>query len=436
MADVTIQEVGPCKKQLKITVPQADIQAKVEENFATLAENVVIDGFRKGHVPRKLIERRFGEEVLEEVKQTILSEAAEAAVEEHNLKVLGTPSFDNVEFAADTDCVFELTVEVEPDFDLTEYKGIKLTRKSNAVTDEEIERGLENLRRQRATLELQEQDTPVAENDFVNADWEISSEGEMVANEKEDQFIVSGKRFGGVELEKDLAEVLKDAKFGEKREATGKILDAYEIEKWRGKDCTLTLTVKEIRRPLLPELNDEFAKKLDFETVDELKEYAKRNLEQSKTRENDLDLERQLFDQLLTAMPFDLPEGVLKAQAVSIMRRQQYRLQMRGMPAGQIEEHLEDLRDASEEAAARNLKIFFVLNKIAEKEKLFVTENDVENRIAQMANSHRMTVQKMRRQIEQDGSLSELRAGMREDKAIEFLMTNADVADAEGGEKA
>jgi len=426
LVDVAVEDAGPCKKRVKITVPHAEIQKKIEESYERLRESVVIDGFRKGHIPRKLMERRFGEEVVEEVKQTLLAESSEKAIEEHDLKVLGSPSFDDVDFALDKDCVFEITLEVRPEFELAEYKGLHLVRKAVEISDEEIERGIENIRMRRATLEVQSED---------DCDWAINSDDEMVASEKDDQFVVIGKRFGGVELEKGIPEILEGAQSGDRREATGKILDSYPIEKWRGKECTVSMTVKEIRRPVLPELDDAFAGSLDFDSVDELKQAVIRAIQREKEHDIELDLERQIFDQLLATMPFELPEGVLKAQARNIMMRQQYRLRTRGIPESEIEKHLEELRDASEETAARSLKIFFILEKICDKEKIFVTENEVENRIAAMANSFRMSVAAMRKQIEQEGSMTELRASMREDKATGFLKEHAEASDQDAEKK-
>jgi len=427
--DVAVEDAGPCKKRVKITVPQSEIQKKIDESYERLRESAVIDGFRKGHVPRKLLERRFGEEVVEEVKQTLLAESSEKAIEENDLKVLGTPSFDDVDFALDKDCVFEITLEVRPEFELAEYKGLHLVRKAVEISDEEIESSIESLRRSRATLEAQPGDAVVRANDYVNCDWEITADGEMVASEKADEFVVTGKRFGGVELEKELPEILEGAHVEDRREASGKILDSYPIEKWRGKECAVSMTIREIRRPVLPEVDDAFAASFDFDSVDDLKQAVIRSIRREKERDNDLDLERQIFDQLLATMPFDLPEGLFKAQARSIMMRQQYRLRMRGIPEDELEKHLEELRDASEEAAERNLKIFFILEKICDKEKIFVTENEVENRIAAMANSFRVSAAAMRKKIEQEGSMAELRAGMREDKAIAFLKEHAQIVD-------
>ena len=427
LAETIVEDVGPCKKQLKITIPQAEIQAKIDEAYSRLRSSAIVDGFRKGHVPRKLLERRFGEEVIEEVKEAILTETAQAAVEENDLKPLGEPSFDNVDFDPEKDCVFEVTLEVQPEFELAEYKGLKLKKKAAKVSDKDVDQLLEQIRMRNAALELMPDEGTVQANDVIVCDWELVSGDEDVASEKDDQILVAGRRFGGLELEKELLEVLADAKFGEAREVNGKFLDSYPIEKWREKEGVLTITVKEIRRPVLPELNEEFAKRMDCDSIDDLKEHVRRSLMQSRESEVALDLERQIFDALLEKTPFELPEGVHKAQARNIMIRQQFRLKQRGMPEEEIQKRLEELRGASEEAAARNLKIFFILDKIADREKVFVTENEVENRIASLANSYRTSPQRMRAKLEQDNSLSQLRAGMREDKVIELLLKNAEV---------
>jgi trigger factor len=430
LANVIVEDVGPCKKHLKITIPKEDIEKKVEENYKRLASSAAVAGFRKGRVPRKLLERRFSDDVLEDVKQTILAEASQKAVEEKGLKPIGDPSFDNVAFEPKKDCVFEITLEVEPDFDLPVYKGLELRRERVSVEDEEVARGLDGLRMQRARLELMPAGTPVAAADVVVCDWKMVSEGETVADQKDAELHVHGRRSGGLEMEQDLSGTLAGAKFGESREVKAKFLDNYPVEKWRGKDGTLTVEVKEIRRPVAPELNEEFAKAMDFDSLADLKKAVLRSITQGKEREVSLALEQQAFDQLLAAAPFELPQGVLKAQARHIMLRQQYRLRQRGVPPEEIEKHMDDLRNASEESAARNLKIFFILARIAEKEKIFVTEEEVENRIAAMGGSYGLTPQRMRAQIEQEGSLSELRAGLRENKVVDFLLKSAQIEEA------
>ena len=172
--------------------------------------------------------------------------------------------------------------------------------------------------------------TPVAADDVIVCDWKIASEGETVADQKDAELHVHGRRSGGLEMEQDLAEALAGAKFGESREVKAKFLDSYPVEKWRGKDGALTVTVKEVRRPVAPELNEEFAKAMDFDSLEELKKAVPHSITQSKERDAALALEQQLFDQLLTAAPFELPQGVLKAQARNIMLRQQYRLAIVG----------------------------------------------------------------------------------------------------------
>lgn len=427
MANVTVEDVGPCKKHLKITIPQAEVQAKVEEGYSKLGASAVVSGFRKGRVPRKLLERRFGEDVLEEVKQSLLAEASEKAIEEKGLKPIGEPSFDNVTFEEDKDCQFEVTLEVEPEFELSEYKGIALQKKSAAISADELDKGIDSLLRRRAKLELMGQDAGVEAGDLIVCDWEVKAEGEVVADQKDAQLFVFGKRSGGVEFEQEMADALKGAKFGETRQLKGKLLDDYPVEKWRGKAADATIKVKEIRRAVPPKLDAEFAKSVDFDSVEDLKKAVQEQMQAGKERDVQLELEQQLFDKLVEKIPFDLPQGVMKAQARHIMLRQQYRLRQRGIPDEEIQKHLDELRNASEEAADKNLKTYFILKKIADKEKIFVTEAEVDARITSLAAQHHISAQKMRSQLEDEKSLSELRAGMREDKVTEFLLKNANV---------
>lgn len=427
MANVTVEDVGPCKKQLKITVPSADIEAKLEESYVRLAESAVVAGFRKGRIPRKLLEKRFSEDVIEEVKQALLAEASEKAIEEQKLKPIGQPSFDNITFEVGKDCSFDVTIEVEPEFELGEYKGLSLKRKAAKVSDEEMAQRLDMLRYQRARLEETPEGTAVQAGDVVSCDWKASADGEIISDERNAMIHVRGNRFGNMTVEKDLAEVLPGAAAGDVREVKATFTDAYPVEKWRGKEATIAFTVGAIRRPTPPELNDEFAKTLDFDSMDNLKKAVETSLQSEKEREVATELEQQVFDRLLERTPFDLPQGVLKAQARSIMMRQQYRLRQRGVPDEEIESHMEELRNASEEAAARTLKIYFILERIADKEKIFVTESEVDARIAALAAGYRTTPQKLRAQMEEEKSLGDLRAGMREDKVADFLTKNANI---------
>lgn len=432
MVQVTVEDVGPCKKLLKVQVDKATVKEKIDEGYEKLRASVIVDGFRKGRAPRRLLEKRYQEQVVEEVKQTVLSEASDEALKQEDLSPVGDPSFDNIKFEEGEDLSFDLTLEVKPEIAVGEYRGLKLVRKSAAVSDEELEEGLLRIARNRATLEVVT-DGQVQEGDSIVCDWEVRSEGEVVANETDDEIAVAGRRFGDMEIGgpdvKDLAELLGAARAGDRRVGPARFLADYPIEKYREKEGEVAITVKEIKRAVVPELTDELAKELDFDSLNDLREHVRPRMEAEKTRWVQEELEEQVREELLKDANFDLPDGLVKAQARDYLTRQQLRMYYRGVPKEEIDGNLERIRIASEEAAERACRLFFIMEHLSEKEKLFVTENEVENRVAIMANARGMSVERMKQHLEENNQLVQLRAAMREEKAIDFILEHAETED-------
>jgi len=425
--DVTVEDAGPCRKLLAISVPAKEVAARIEEEYERLRTTVLVDGFRKGHVPRKLLERRFGEQVVEDVKTSLMSSTTNEAMGQKELKSLGEPSFDDVKYEPDQDLEFKATVDVEPAFELGEYRGLKLVRRSPQVTDEDLDKGLRNVAMRLARFEPV-QDGSVEAADMVLCDWEARTGDEAVANETDDDVHVAGRRFADWGV-KDLPQLLVGARAGERREAEIQFPDNYPVEKYRGKEGRLAVTIKEIRRPVVPTLTDELARSLDYDSLDDLKSAVRSRMEAEKRAHVEEDLETQARDQLVATVKFDLPENLVKRQARDVFSRTQLRLRYRGVPPEEIREHLDDLRLASEEAAERASKLYFILDRIAQKEKLYVTENEVTNRIAVLANANNVSTDKLRQDLEREGRLGELRGAMREEKTMEFLLEHAEIED-------
>ena len=429
MATATVEDAGPCKKLLQVVVPAAEVSEKVNESYEKLRESVNVDGFRKGHAPRRLLERRFGEKVLEEVKETLMMEASQAALDEHGFTAIGEPSFDNVEYSEGADLTFQVTVEIRPEFDLPDYKGLRLVRAKAVVTDEDVAEGLDRLRRRRATPAPAPRDAGAEDGDSLTVNWTASVEGEEVATDRGVDISVGAGGFGSM-IAPGMGEVLRGVKAGETRELDVAFPDVYPVERCRGKDGKASVSVVTVMRPVLPELNDEFAAGLDFESLDELKETLRAQTLSRREREADGDLGRQATEMLLGQVEIELPEGLIKRQAQNSLVRRRLQLQYQGVPEDEIEEELAQQQGASEETAERDFKVFFLFERIAEKEKLFVTENEVENRIALLANSYRLSPQQMRRHLDERGSVSQLRVQMREERVMEFIVSNADIQDA------
>lgn len=428
MATSTVEHVGPCKKLLRVVVPAADVQAKLDEQYETLRENASVPGFRKGRAPRVLLEKRFGEQVVDEVKETLMSEACEAALEENGLVRIGEPSYDQVEFAADSDFTFEITVEVEPEFEVPEYKGLKLVRPKAEIGDENVDKALERIRAECGAFEPVE-DGEVQEGDGLQVEWSLQCEGELAASEDNATISAEATNVGGVET-KGLPEALAGAKPGDTREAPALFPEDHPNEAYRNKEGRIQVRINRIYRRRLPELDDAFAKTLDFDSLEELKKEVRVRLQRTAEREVQERVEDEAINQLLDAVQIELPESMVKMLSREILLRQQLRMRYDGVAEPDIQERLKSLQGMSEDLASRQYRVMFLLRKIADKEKIFVTEDEVAARLESLAAQSDMSVSQVVKEMEErGGGLSSLRAQMRDEKVIQMILTHAEIQD-------
>lgn len=431
--EVQVLDVGPCKKCLKIQVPAETVAEKINKSIEELVDTLALPGFRKGHVPRRLIEKRYGEQVQTEVKQEMLTESFEEAVKERSLDPIGEPKFDNVEFDPKNPLKFDVTFEVKPTFEIADYKGLRLVRKSSQVTDKDVDDTIESLRERRAVLSVVEGAT-VEANDVIICNAEATVGAEAAWKDENVEVPVAANAVGPVSVP-ELSRSLQGAKTGETREIPVKLGPTFPKEEHRGKDAVLKVALSEIKRPVKAEVNDDLAKQFGFDTLADLKTNLRRRIEVDKTAAVQRALEEQVKDRLLQKVDFELPADMLAREADRVLHRVQLRLQYRGVPWEEIEKNVEDLKKSSQEHAQREFKTYFILQEIADKEKIYATESEIEARVALMAQNYGVPAVKMHRRLESDGSLDELRVQMREDKTVAFLLEKAEIEDEAAPQK-
>jgi len=426
-AEVKIEEIGPCKKRLKIQVPKDDLQKKLEENYSKLMADIVLPGFRKGRAPRKLVEKRFGDDVKEDVKQKAIAESVKEALEKNELKPIGEAAYDHIEFDVEKDLSFDVTFEVMPTFEAPDYKGLKLNRKSAEPTDEDIYNTIQDMRRRAAVLTTME-NAPAEKGDIAICDYEVRVADQVVASATNAEIAADGMNVVGIPPE-PVAEMLIASRSGDKRSGKVKLTQEFGREDMRGKEAEIRFTVKEIKRPIMPDVNDEFAKKNGFDSLQEMNEYVRERVQTRKEEWVKLDLESQACEALLAATSFELPLDLVKQQAEQNLVRRRIRLMLRGISADQLEREKDKLQAASEEEAVRSFRTYLILDKIAEKEKVFATEDDVEERLRVMAMQRRMTPVQMKARIESENGMSSLRSEVRHQKVLDFLVKNGQIVD-------
>jgi len=427
--DVKIEELGPCKKKLSVTVPKDAIQEEFDKGLTELTQHIQIPGFRVGRAPRRLVELRYRSRIQDEIKEKLVTDSLGKALEENGLQPIGTPDVQDIQFDPETALTFNVTMEVKPDFDIDNYKDLKLERKVYPVAAEDINAGLEDLRQRAAVMELSEK--PAAEGDLLIVDAKVLVDGKVVYTQDAAELFVSkgvNKLFQAEVGE--VVDLFKGATISDTRSVETTLPDTFFQEENRLKKAVLEFTVREVKRRSVPELNDEFAKKLGTGSIEDLRKHVEAQLEIHHRNRSRQELKKDLFDQLLSMCTFELPAGIVEESAQSLRDRREMELRMYGVGPDDIKKREDELKTSSQESSARDLKLFFIIEKIAQKEGIVVEESDAERALGAMAQSYGTHPRRVRMELEKSGKLSELRLQILEDKTSQFLLDQADIAES------
>ena len=423
--NIEIEEVGPCKKLLKFEIPKETIDDEWQKQLKEVSKMAKVPGFRKGKAPRKLLEKNYGDKIMDDVKRAVVSGSYQQAIEENKLSPIGDPDIGNFDLELGKPLKFEITLEVLPTFELGDYKGMKLQRKPVSVTDEDIDKALETISKQKAQLTIVKTGKVKVE-DFIICDCEVGINDEVVWSDQELEVMVSGSHVADINVP-ELKDRLVGAKSGDKVSVDVELGDSFSVEQHRNKSAKMEISIKEIKRPKSPKIDDELAKQVGYDTLGELKEFMSKRLEMEKKRMAEGEMQEQISSKLIEMADFEMPEDMIKHHTNERLHKYQLDLVNKGTPQEEIEKHTEDMKSASEEAVVRDFKMSLVLEHIAEKERIFVTEDDVNRRISEMAGMYGLDAAGMKKQLEKMNSMSNLRHQLRESKTLNLLMKEANI---------
>ena len=431
--EVTVEDAGTLRKKLTVAVARERIDAKFDEMFGELGRSAQVPGFRIGRAPRRLIEKRFGKEVADDVRNALVGEALRTAVDDEGLKILGEPDIklDEITLPEKGEMTFSFEVEVAPDFELPDYKGIEVKRSTIEITDEHVERGLRTMLAPQG--KLKPVDAPAEEGDIIEADVRITGEGIDQASSNVELRVAPGQ-IEGIPIE-DLPEAVKGKKAGQSCSLKTKVPAGHPNEQWREKDVEIAIEIKDVKRLELPELTDQFAVGAGYASADELRGLARRSMEARLEAEKQQALHAQVCKFLLDNTKFDLPEGVSTRHTQRVLDRRFAELLLRGVGREEIERNLQRLQSEAAEQAAGDLKLSFILAKVAEAEGLEVDEGQVNARVAQIARQQKRRPERIRTELANEGRLEQLAASMLEEKVIDKVLESARIVEVGEDEK-
>jgi trigger factor len=430
--NVTIKDLGPGTKKVSVEIPEERIKEKLEESYKELRQQAAIPGFRVGHAPKKLIEKRFSGDIKDQVRRQLVSESYEQALEKNSLNVIGEPEFDNpdkIELPESGALTFSFTVEVQPEFELPKLENIKVKKPKIEVKDENVDQAMQNLREQQGAL-MPVEDRGVEEKDYLIADVHVKVDGNVVAHQHDAQIVARPGRIGGIQID-DLDKQLEGLKTGDSRTIKATAPDTHPNEQIRGKDVEIEVSLKDLKTLQLAEINEAFLDDLGFTNEQELRDALREQMVERIDYDVAEAMRNQVRQHLLQQVQFDLPAKLSERQADRVINRRAVDLMMRGVPRDQIENNIERLRTGAADEASRELKLFFILQKLAQELGVDVEEAELNGRIATLAIQRGRRPEKLKQEMSKDGTLANLYLQMREQKALDEVLKNAQVEDVD-----
>lgn len=422
---VQVEEISPVKKSLKIEIPQDVVTNEFTLAYNDLKKRAKLPGFRPGKVPLPLLEKKFGPSVEEDIVRKLIPDYYQRALKETGLSPVEFPSIQKIEIKKGAPLLFTATVEVRPTFQLSNYSGITVPRKEIKATDEEVDQTLKRIQDEQGRLESHPDDHPIDSSDYVIIDFEGSIGGKPVDQGKAEGYTLQvGAKTFPPEFESALLGKKKGAQF----EVDVPYPADYHNKEIAGKAVRFKVGVKEVKTKVLPPLDDELAKDIGLASLAELREKIKNTLLEQRKAQQEHDQKNALMKKLVEMHQFDVPESMVERELHAMIERFEQR-----MPQGL--DH-EALHKEYEPLAKERVKGNFILNAIAEAEKIEVTEQEIDEEINQLAQRAKVSPQDAKRAIhQQEGSLEGLKARVRDEKALNRVLSLAQFDDQAEPEK-
>jgi len=431
---ISVEQVGPCRKALRIEVPVEQVTAEYKKVLKDIATSARIPGFRPGKAPESVVEKQFTKDALDETRERLVPRAYHEALKQQGLTPVAVVDVGDIHIAKQLPLSFKVTVDLTPEFTLPATKGIALTSRKVEVKEEDIEHILTNMRERAAHFEPVT-DRAAKKEDVVEIDYTGTCDGRPMGELAPDRTeLAQGKEFW-VLLSDNMPEFLPGIKaqlegiaIGETRNLTITFPADYRVKPVAGKTAAYTVTARGIRERRSPELNEDFAKTMGAGSIEDLRKTVRENLQGTaelteKSRQKD-DLVKWLVENTPLT---DLPQSLVEEEARHIIQDVVQENVRRGVSKDDIETNREDIFNRAAQSASDRVRVNYILSRIADEEKVAVTEADLNQRVAEMAQRYGTDPERMRTELEKREALDGLRRNLRLEKAVEALYATATI---------
>jgi trigger factor len=436
LVNVTVKELNPCKKRVEIEVDAE----KVDETFKAVTKDfrkhANLPGFRPGRAPEPMVVSKYGKDIEEEVKRKLISDHYKKAMEQEKLEVVGYPDIEEVQFGRGQPLLFGATVELEPEFELPEYQGLPAKVEAKEVTDEDVEKAINLLRDRQVSYNTV--DREAANGDVVVVNYKGTCDGKPITELAPTAKGIEQQESFWVTIEPDsfipgFADQLLGAKAGEQRTVNVDFPTEFVTKELAGKKGVYEVNIVEIKEKVLPELDDEFAKSYGAESKQKLEEGVRKDLANELKHSRDKSIRNQLIRALLDRVQFELPETPVAQETRNVVYDIVQENQKRGVSREVIENQKDQIYSAASEGAKERVKVSYLLRKIAEKEDIKVSQEEIGARIQSLAMMYQIPANKFVKDLQKRNGLIEIYDQVMNEKVVNLLQEKAKVEEVPPG---
>ncbi|RJP84071.1 MAG: trigger factor [Desulfobacteraceae bacterium] len=373
--EVTVTDINSVKKKIQIEIPQSDVAKAIDTAYLELKKTAKVKGFRPGKTPRTVLERMFSKDVQADVASTLIQNSFLEAVKQESLAFIGMPDIDPPELDPAAPFIYDVTLELKPELSPIDFNGVQLKKTLYKMSEAEVDKQIDLLQKQLAEFQPIDEVRAVAEDDYAVIDYEGFKDGLPFAQAQktENYTLKIGRKMITEAFDNEVTGMTP----GQQKTFSITFPKDYHNKDLAGLEVSFSVTLKEIRKEVLPDADDAFAKKLGpFETLEDLKNAIRKNLQEGYDKRSQQEIQEQIFEKLLTES-FELPETLVKYELDGIVDDMEMRFSQNNMTLDQLGLSREKLGDEYRDVAEKQVRRHLFLSKIIEQEKMELTEEQL-----------------------------------------------------------
>lgn len=434
--NITVENLAPCKKLMRVEVEAQKVDEAFDAVTKDFQRQASLPGFRPGKAPREMVARKYSKDIEDEVKSKLVNDSYKKAVEEQKLDVLGHPDIEEIQFTRGQPFQFAATIETAPEFELPEYKGIPVKREARTVTDEDLERALEALRQPQVSFKTVER--PAQTGDIVVVNYTGTSEGKPLTELAPTAMGLTQQKNFWVEIGAKafipgFDDQLAGAKAGDKRTIKVDFPADFVTPQLAGKTGIYETEIVEVKEKTLPAIDEAFAKSYGAENLEKLRVGVRKDLENELNHKQQRTVRNQLLGSLLNRVNFELPETAVSRETRNVVYDLVQENAKRGVPREILEKEKEQIYSAASQSAKDRVKVAFLLQKIAEKEDIKVSQEEIAVRVQHLASMYQIPAEKFVKDLQKRNGFIEIFDQLMNEKVIDLLEKNAKIEDVPPG---